>query len=256
MLALPSIALAGAVLGILASDAGAANLFTENLWPVDFLRVTGFGSQSNWAPFDLQSVVATGARAIVYCSLLASVLASAILYSRAGGTRERLRALWPIGATLATLLVLGAAWHVSGLFADGRSAVEYEVSHLLIGMSWLPVLGFAAAAYALVRLWRGDSPPLSSSWGFDLALIATAVLLGARAYDAFTARVSYAPYYAAPLVLLLALLHQRLARALAADAEPPPWGRSARSPWAWRPTRRSPSIPTTMPQSTRPAAAS
>jgi hypothetical protein len=210
-LALPAIAVAGTVLGILASEVGAANLFTENLWPVDFLRVTGFGSQSSWAPFALESAVATAARAIVYCSLLGSVLAAASLYSRADGTRERLRAFWPIGASLGALLVIGAAWYASGLFVDARSAVGYEVSHLLIGMSWLPALGFAVAAYALLRLWRGDPPPFSSSWGFDLALIATAVLLGARAYDAFTARVSYAPYYAAPLVLLLALLHQRLA---------------------------------------------
>ncbi len=85
-LSLPAIAVAGTVLGILASDAGAANLFTENLWPVDFLRVTGFGSQADWAPFDLQSVVATAARAIVYCSLLASLLVSAVLLVRCSRT--------------------------------------------------------------------------------------------------------------------------------------------------------------------------
>ena len=31
-------------------SAGAANLFTENLWPVDFLRVAGFSSQQAWTP--------------------------------------------------------------------------------------------------------------------------------------------------------------------------------------------------------------
>jgi hypothetical protein len=43
-------------------------------------------------------------------------------------------------------------------------------------------------------------------------LVAAAAALGARAYDAFTAEASYAPYYAAPLVLLLALLHDRLGK--------------------------------------------
>ena len=90
--------------------------------------------------------------------------------------------------------------------------IQYESTHLLIGMSWLPALGFAACAVIVVRLLRGESPPISGSWGFDLALVAAAAALGARAYDAFTAEASYAPYYAAPLVLLLALLHDRLGK--------------------------------------------
>jgi hypothetical protein len=209
-LVLPALALAGTVLAILAGSAGAARLFTENLWPVDFLRVTGFGSQANWAPFDLESVVATGIRAAVYCSLLAAVLASAGMFAGASGTSARIRALWPIPAALAWWLLFDAAWRASGLFTGARSAIEYECSRLLIGMSWLPALGFAACVLVGIRLLRGRPPPFSSSWGFDLALVVAAGALGARAYDAFTAEVSYAPYYAAPLVLLLALLHQRL----------------------------------------------
>jgi hypothetical protein len=101
---------------------------------------------------------------------------------------------------------------VTGLWPDARSAVWTESTHLLIGMSWLPALGFAAAAVIAVRFLRKGSPPISGSWAFDLALVAAAAALGARAYDAFTAEASYAPYYAAPLVLLLALLHDRLGR--------------------------------------------
>jgi hypothetical protein len=123
----------------------------------------------------------------------------------------RLTALWPLAtAGLAVLLAFGA-WRATGLFLSERTAVEYEFKHLLIGESWLPGLGFGVAAYTGWRLVRGRSAPISGVWAFDLALVAAAAALGARAYDAFTAEVSYAPYYAAPLVLLLGVLHERVA---------------------------------------------
>jgi hypothetical protein len=209
-LALPAIAVAGAVLAAFSASAGASVVFTENLWPVDFLRVAKFGSQSEWAPLDLESVASTLARAWVYCLLLAAVVAAAVGVVRQRG-RERLLSLWPLALAGALLAAGFAAWKLSGFFPDARASVWEECTHLLIGMSWLPALGFAAAAYTGVRFLRGASPPLSRSWAFDLALVVAAVALGARAYDAFTAEVSYAPYYAAPLVLLLALLHQRVA---------------------------------------------
>lgn len=211
-LALPALVVAGSVLTLLARDAGAGTLFTENLWPVDFLRIAGLNSQKAWAPLDLESAVATFARAGIYCALLAAVIATVVLVSKARDNAGRLRALWPIPAAIGTLLVAFAAWRVLGVWDPARAEVQYESTHLLIGMSWLPALGFAAAAVIAVRLLRGDSPPISGSWGFDLALVAAAAALGARAYDAFTAEASYAPYYAAPLVLLLALLHDRIAK--------------------------------------------
>ncbi|HEX5712080.1 MAG TPA: hypothetical protein VFX85_02065 [Solirubrobacterales bacterium] len=206
-LALPAVAVAVPVLALLASGAGTSNLFTENLWPVDFLRVGGFSSQETWTPFDLESVVSTLARAGAYCLLVGSLIAAAVTVSRETETRERLKALWPIPAALAALLLAFGAWRVLGVWDDARSSVQYELTHLLIGMSWLPALGFAACAVLAVRFLRRGSAPISGSWGFDLALVAAAAALGARAYDAFTAEASYAPYYAAPLVLLLALLH-------------------------------------------------
>ncbi len=39
----------------------------------------------------------------------------------------------------------------------------------------------------------------------------TGAILGLRAYNAFTAEGSYAPYYAAPLVLMLGILHAQIA---------------------------------------------
>lgn len=211
-LALPPLLVAGPVLALLASSAGSANLFTENLWPVDFLRIGGFSSQQAWTPFDLESVASTLARAGVYLGLLGGLIASAVLFSRAGDGRARVRALWPFAAALCVLVFIGAFWRLTGVWPDARAAVWTESTHLLIGMSWLPALGFAACAVVAVRFWRKDSPPISGSWAFDLALVAAAAALGARAYDAFTAEASYAPYYAAPLVLLLALLHDRLGK--------------------------------------------
>jgi hypothetical protein len=210
-LALPAVLVAGPVLAWLAAEAGAANLFTENLWPVDFLKVGGFSSQQAWTPFDLESVAATLARAGVYLGLLAAVVATAVLSSRGKDRSARLRALWPLPAALLALGFADLAWRTVGLWSPAREAVQQETTHLLIGMSWLPALGFAAAAVIAVRFWRKESPPLTASWGFDLALVGVAAALGGRAYDAFTAEASYAPYYAAPLVLLLALLHERLA---------------------------------------------
>lgn len=211
-LALPAVLLAGGVLALLASSVGAERLFTENLWPVDFLRIAGFSSQHAWAPRDLESLAATIARAGVYCTMLAAVIAAALLYSRAGSWRGRLLALWPLPAAAIALLVADAAWKALGPWAPAQAAVQHEATHLLIGMSWLPALGFAACAVVGVRLLRGRPPLISDSWGFDLALVVAAAALGARAYDAFTAEASYAPYYAAPLVLLLAVLHDRLSR--------------------------------------------
>jgi hypothetical protein len=209
-LALPILLVAGTVLGLLAHDAGAGTLFTENLWPVDFLRIAGFSSQSAWAPFDLESFAATAARAGAYCALLAAVIASSVFFARARDTAGKLRALWPVPTAIGALLLIDGAWRVLGIWDSARSAVQYESTHLLIGMSWLPALGFAACAVIAVCLFRGEKAPISGSWGFDLALVAAAAALGGRAYDAFTAEASYAPYYAAPLVLLLALLHDRL----------------------------------------------
>ena len=143
------------MLAILAAEAGAASLFTENLWPVDFLRIGGFDSQEAWAPFDLESVVATLARAGVYLSLLAALIASrrALLASarRASGCGRCGR--WPRPSRPAA--VIDVAWRVLGIWSGARVAVQHESTHLLIGMSWLPALGFAACAVVAVRFCRG-----------------------------------------------------------------------------------------------------
>lgn len=211
-LALPGLLVAGVVYGVLAAEVGASRLFTENIWPVKMLRVAGFASQEAWAPRDLESVVATLARAGAYLTLFAGVIAAAVLVARERTTGERIKALWPLPFAVVLIGFVDLAWRVLGVWEPARAAVQEELGHLIIGMSWLPALGFLACALLAVRFLRGKSAPITGNWAFDLALVACAAALGARAYDAFTAEGSYAPYYAPPLVLVLAVLHDRVAR--------------------------------------------
>ena len=196
-----------------AAAAGAGRLFTENLWPVDFMRKAGFRSQSSWMPFTLESSSASSAAAwsTAHCWLGSWSACSA------GERRATDR-----GRAPARRRVAGSWRRFSGSFSwcglrrDGRvlgpaaRRSEEETEHLIIGMSWLPVLALCVACWLAVRLLRGGPAPLSGSWPADLALAAAAAALGLRAYDAFTAEGSYAPYYAAPLVLLLGILHERV----------------------------------------------
>lgn len=211
-LAIPGLLVAALVYGVLAVEVGASRLLTENIWPVKFLRVAGFAAQEAWAPKDLESLVATLARAGAYLTLFGSVVAAAILVARERTPSERLKALWPLPFAIVLIGFADLVWRVLGIWEPAREAVQEELTHLIIGMSWLPALGFIACALLAVRFLRGKSAPISGNWAFDLALVACAAALGARAYDAFTAEGSYAPYYAPPLVLLLAVLHDRVAR--------------------------------------------
>lgn len=208
-LALPGIGIPVVVLGAFAMRAGLSNLLTENLWPVKFTRV-GLKTESDWMPFSAASVFGVIARAAIYCGLLAALIAAVEGWRRSRGA-ARVLALWPLALVIVLIALADRALKASGLFTTERTAIEHEIRHLLIGMSWLPALGFAVVAFAVVRLIRRESSPLGGSWPGDLALIVAAAALGLRAYNAFTTAGSYAPYYAAPLVLLLGILHDRLA---------------------------------------------
>lgn len=211
-LALPGLLLAGIVYAVLAAEAGASQLFTENLWPVKMLRAAGFASQEAWAPKSVEGLVATLARAGAYLTLFGGVVAAGVLVAREQATGERVKALWPLPFAVVLIGFVDLAWRVLGVWEPAREAVQEELGHLIIGMSWLPALGFIACVLVAVRFLKGRSAPITGNWAFDLALVACAAALGARAYDAFTAEGSYAPYYAPPLVLLLAVLHDRVAR--------------------------------------------
>jgi 4-amino-4-deoxy-L-arabinose transferase-like glycosyltransferase len=219
-LALPALAIPALVLGWFATRAGLSTLVSENLWPVRFIHV-GARTERAWMPFTIASFVGLAARAAIYLGLLWALVRSVELW-RARAERA-VDVLWP--PAFAGLVLVGAdgALRATGLLAGERHAIELELHHLTLGMSWLPALGFAAAAFAAVRLIRRGDPPLGGAsplrgapslrgrWPADAALIVAAAGLGLRAYGAFTTEGSYAPYYAAPLVLLLGVLHARVA---------------------------------------------
>jgi hypothetical protein len=206
-LALPAGAVAGAVYSAFAAEAGAGRLLTENLWPVDFIRIAGFKTQEDWMPLSLAGGAGLVMRALVYGGLLAAAVASAVRVR----TRARPSAGLPLAVVAVALAATDLLLRSTGVLDAQRSAIEDDARHLVLGMSWLPALGLAAAAWMAVRFTRRAQSPLSGRWALDLALTVAAAALGLRAYNAFTGEASYAPYYAAPLVLLLGLLHQRIA---------------------------------------------
>jgi hypothetical protein len=208
-LALPAIAIPLFVYGWFAEQAGLSRLVTENLWPVKFLH-TGVKTEQNWTPLSLASLLGLAARGLLYAGLLAALLTSVSGWRQRQGAR-RLLALWPLVAAVLAIALLDGALRAGGLLGGQRAAIELEARHLMLGMSVLPAIGVAIGAYALVRLVRGQRSPLGRAWPADLALVVAAAGLGLRAYNAFTTEGSYAPYYAAPLVLLLGISHQRLA---------------------------------------------
>lgn len=254
-MALPAVLIAGPILGLFAAEAGLSRLVTQNLFPVGFLHSEAT-YQQNLSPLTFSSLVVTIGRGLVYVTMLAGVVGSALLWPRenapagsdagaAGGSRNgaargslageladthadgsggpragasggwragalaRLRALWPLAAAVVGLLLLDGASRALGAFPGSRALIQTDSKRLLIGMSWLPALVLAGAIWALVRFVRRQSPPLSDSWPLDLALLAAAAVLSLRAYDNFTTD-TFAPYYAAPLLLLAAILHQRI----------------------------------------------
>jgi len=208
-LALPAIAIPALVLGLFAARVGVHVLVTENLWPVTFIKV-GAKTESTWMPFTVSSALGLLARAGIYIGLLAGLVASVERW-RARSGFSRLLGLWPLLVAILAIALLDGALRATGILADQRHAIEQEGRHLMLGMSWLPALGLACAAYAALRLIRRESSPLGRSWPADLALVVAAAGLGLRAYNEFTTYGSYAAYYAAPLVLLLGILHVRLA---------------------------------------------
>jgi len=208
--AISALAIAGPVLAFFAAKAGLSRLAFENLVPIDFVRVSGLSFMSDWAPFTPASFVALAGRACVYVTLLGALVAACVRWSRAGGPAARMRALWPLAAGCFGLVVVAVALKFTGAFPGSRGAVQTEVRHLMIGISWLPALAIALTLVAVRHAMQRDPGPLSGRWPADLALIGAALVLGLRAYNDFTPEI-YAAYYAAPLVLLAGILHQRLA---------------------------------------------
>jgi hypothetical protein len=207
--ALGAIAVPAIVLGWFAARVGTHTLVAENLWPVKFIS-GGAKTESSWIPLTPASAGGLILRGAIYLGLLCALVAAVEGWRRSEGARRWL-ALWPLAAAAALIGLLDGALRAGGLLEGQRTAIEHEARHLMITMSWLPALGLIVAAFALRGLIRRDSAPLGRSWPADLALIVAAAGLGLRAYNAFTTYGSYAAYYAAPLVLLLGILHAKVA---------------------------------------------
>jgi 4-amino-4-deoxy-L-arabinose transferase-like glycosyltransferase len=208
-LAVPAVAIPVVVLGWFAAKAGLSNLVLQNLWPVSFLS-KGAHTESNWMPLALSGVFGLVARGTLYCACLAALVVGTEQWSRRSGT-ARVAAVIPLVMVAGSAFVVDLLLRASGAFVGERSAIEGEMHHLILGMSALPALAVGTFVWAAIRLARRGRPPLSASWAADFALIVAATGLSLRAYNAFTAEGSYAPYYAAPAVLVVAILHARLA---------------------------------------------
>jgi hypothetical protein len=238
-LALPALAIPAAVLGWFAWRVGASTLVSENLWPAKFISV-GAKTERDWMPFTASSLAGLALRAAIYVGVVGALVKSAEEFQSAkvfrasqsaaaakslkmegeGPARPALgwprksfmAALWPLLALAAALAIGDGVLRASGVLSGQRAAIELEARHLLLGMSWLPALGLGMTAVAAVRLLRRGDSPLGGSWPADAALIVVAAALGLRAYNAFTTEASYAPYYAPPLVLVLAIAHARVGK--------------------------------------------
>lgn len=204
----PALLVAGAVLGAFAAAVGADRLFFENLIPLDFTRVAGLRFQENWAPFSIESAVATLARAALWVLPVGALAMSAVRLRKPGS--RRVSALLPPLVALAVLVAVDGLARVSGAFPGTRSVVESEAMRLLLPMSWLPAAALAGAAWGAYCLLRASKPPLSGSWAADTALLAGALALALRAYNEFTTDI-YATYYAALPLLVAAIGHEKLA---------------------------------------------
>jgi len=208
LMGVPAVVIPVAVLGWFAARTGLSTLLGDNLWPARFVHM-GARTESGWMPLSAAGLFGLFARAALYGGTLVALVLSAERWRRREAGRPL--ALWPVGLALLLFSLGDGLLRASGLFAGERMAIELEARHLILGMSWLPALGLATLALAAIALLRRSPPLLGRSWPADMALVVAAALLGLRAYNAFTADGSYAPYYAAPLVLLLGILHTRLA---------------------------------------------
>lgn len=210
-----AVLVAGPVLGWFAARAGATELFTQNLFPVEFIRVAGTRAEAGWHPYDLPSLGNLVVRGALVLALGLSVRALAgPAGSRVGGIGRAVVVVVG-GAVLGTVLSL-----IGGEPTGPVRAVATDASRLLLPMTVLPAAALGTLAVAAVQWWRrAPASPLGGDWIADGALIATAAACTLRAYDAFSTDI-YATYFAPPAVLVAAILLHRAARPSAADRAP------------------------------------
>jgi hypothetical protein len=189
-----------------AQAVGVGDLLFEQLVPLDAARAGGLSFSADWAPFTATSGFAMLARGLVYAVVVAGLAIASVRWRERPGPG----AFVPLLLGILGLLALDAAAHVLGAFPGTVGIVQTEAKRMLLGVSWLPLAAVAAAVWAAVRARQGLPAPISGTWAVDLALLAGALMLSARAYNRFTTD-TYAAYYAPLLVLLAVILQERIA---------------------------------------------
>lgn len=211
----PGVVLVAApVLGWFAWQAGTARLFTENLFPVEFVRAVGGTFEHRWHPYDLVSVGTLLLRGVVGAGAALALLRSLEQWQvgRANGRTAGAVGRAAAGPWLTWLLAVLAAALVSVLLGlpQGQptgsiNELKDDITRLLLPMTLLPAVAFAALAVGAVRWWRRAPSPLAGHWSADAALLAVAAACTLRAYNVFSTDV-YATYYAPPAVLVATIL--------------------------------------------------
>lgn len=188
-----------------------SELLTQNLFPVEFIKVTGTRAEAGWHPYDLPSLGNLVLRGALVVAL--GWLVAAVALRRPVGRVLAQAAALVVGAALVAT-ILGA---LGGEAAGPVRAVATDAGRLLLPMTVLPAVALGTLALATRRWWRGaEASPLGGGWVADGALIATAASCTLRAYDTFSTDI-YATYFAPPAVLVATILLWRVATAPASD---------------------------------------
>jgi hypothetical protein len=217
------------VLGYFAAEAGTHRFFFENIFPLEFLKVAGIAEKGGH-PNDLPSVGTLLLRGVLLAGAVWTLLRTIEAWLTTRGTKlSAVRWVRIVGGPAVTFAIVAAITAVvatlfSAIGGDpGQSLRDTgsDIGRLLLPMTGLPAAGFVVLLVAAWSWIKRGPAPLSDElpegrgpgWGADAALIAAAAACGLRSYGQFSTD-DYATYYAAPLVLLAAILVYRAAARL------------------------------------------
>jgi hypothetical protein len=199
IVALPLIAIPAIVYGLALTRISVANLVTENLYPVEYLRQAGSVIIDQHAPLTLASFAKLGALLGIYAAGAGALVAAGVAIAHGG----RLR-------TLALLAVGGAALAFVAAVALRPDFVRFKLEYVY---AWVPLGAWIAVALLLLRFRRREGRWSAPAQIELLTLVATAVVMTKGYSDFFPFPNPVHPQdaaYALPFVaVFLAWLHMR-----------------------------------------------